>query len=147
MDLHIFNPSHDEALAAHSPYYCPTGIARRLQTEWGCMPALWARPGDAVWLADGAEVPSQAKWCEGVAFVRQSDLLKPAFWNKVERISPWGWDEVLRQQLRRCGAPESLLPSAIELDHWRTMSSRRTTSLLLPRLRMALAEARCSLLS
>ena len=141
MILHVFNPSHDEALAAHSPYHYPSTIARRLQAEWGALPALWASPGDAVWLSDEAEKPSEAEWCRGVRFVRRKDLLKPAFWKGVEGIDPWGWDAVLRQQLRRCGAPGSLLPSDSDLDTWRMLSSRHTTSALLPRLRTALAEA------
>ena len=48
MTLHLFNPSHDEALAANFPYYYPSTIARRLQTEWGLLPVLWAQPGDCV---------------------------------------------------------------------------------------------------
>lgn len=140
MTLHIFNPSHDEALAAHSPYHYPSTIARRLQAEWGALPALWALPGDAVWLSDGVEAPLQAEWCKGVSFVHKADLLKPSFWKTVDDIDPWGWDAVLRQQLRRCGAPERLLPTDGDLDLWRMLSSRYTTSALLPRLRSALAE-------
>ena len=44
--LHIFNPSHDEALAAHSPYYYPSKIARHLANEWGALPMLWALEND-----------------------------------------------------------------------------------------------------
>lgn len=143
MILHVFNPSHDEALAARSPYHYPSTIARRLQAEWGALPALWASPGDAVWMPDEAEVPLESEWCRGVRFVHRKDLLKSSFWKAVEGIDPWGWDAVLRQQLRRCGAPEVLLPTDEDLEVWRMLSSRHTTSALLPRLRSALAEAGC----
>ena len=48
--LHVFNPSHDEALAAGTPYYYPSVIARKLASAWALLPALWANKGDVVWV-------------------------------------------------------------------------------------------------
>lgn len=139
--LHLFNPSHDEALGADSPYYYPTTIARRLQAEWGALPALWAEAGDWVWLPDEAEEPRHGAWCTGVEFVRKRQLARPSFWREVEQIAPWGWDAVVRQQLRRMGAPEALLPSDEALQRVRQLSSRLTTERLLPLLRQRLEAA------
>lgn len=142
--LHVFNPSHDEALAAASPYYYPTVIARRLRCEWGALPALWAREGDAVWVESDADVPEAGRWCAGVEFVSKRQMVRPSFWKGVERIMPWGWDAVVAQQLRRLGAPEHLLPTAEAIAHTRRLSSRATTTLLLPHLRKALDESGCT---
>ncbi len=137
MILHIFNPSHDEALAANSPYYYPANVARRLQQEQGALPALWAGEGNAVLLCEESDVPHSGTWCKGVRFVKPREL-KPAFWQEVESIQPWGWDPLVRHQLQRAGAPEHLLPTDSELATIRDLSSRHTTATLLPRLRKRL---------
>lgn len=137
MILHIFNPSHDEALAANYPYYYPSTIARQLSADWGALPALWAESGDYVWLPDGCSDDANAlegQWCEGIRFVSRRELT-PKLWNEVTKIEPWGWDLLLRHQLRRAGAPESLLPTDASLARLRTLSSRATTSQLLHRMR------------
>ncbi len=143
MILHLFNPSHDEALAANSPYYYPATVARRLQNEQGALPALWAGEGHAVLLGEESEKPLEGAWCKGVRFVKPREL-KPAFWQEVESIRPWGWDPLVRHQLHRAGAPEQLLPSDDQLATIRHLSSRHTTAALLPRLREKLL-AQCGL--
>lgn len=143
MILHLFNPSHDEALAANSPYYYPANVARRLQCEQGALPALWAGEGNAVLLSEESDVPHIGDWCKGVRFVKPREL-KPSFWQEVERICPWGWDPLVRHQLHRAGAPERLMPTDGQLADIRSLSSRHTTTALLPRLRERLA-AQCGL--
>ena len=139
--LHIFNPSHDEALAANSPHYYPSGIARKLAAEWGTLPAVWAAADDAVWLPDEAALPADVPslWRDKVRFVYRGDM-NTAFWQSIDRIEPWGWDRLACQQLRKAGAPDSLLPTEIELDVYRTLSSRRTTTAVQPLLRKALSD-------
>lgn len=139
MKLHVFNPSHDEALAAGYPYYYPTTIARQLADEWGALPGLWADAGDAVWLTDAAAVPAEVAWCRDVRFVRKRQL-SPAFWSQVQEIDTWGWDLLVRHQLRRAGAPEHLLPTDQALASVRDLSSRRLTAAVLPQLRRALQQ-------
>lgn len=141
MRLHIFNPSHDEALSADSAYYYPTAAARTLERTLAALPAVMAETGDCVYLPQGAvgitDTSSSAEgaaWRRGVCLVR-NDSLTPAFWDKVTEIAPWGWDKLLRHCLRRTGCPERLLPSDAQLAETRRLSSRETAVLLLPRLR------------
>ncbi len=134
--LHIFNPSHDEALAAHSPYYYPSKIARHLANEWGALPMLWASENDYILLPDEAVKPEEAE-SNAVHFIRPSDL-NAQLWNSIHSIQPWGWDALLVHQLRKVGAPNSLLPTEVQLDTIRQLSSRNSTTLLLPQLRAAL---------
>ena len=109
MVLHIFNPSHDEALAAHTAHYCPSRPARRLAHALAELPRLWAAAGDVCLHlpesggTEGVEIPD---------------------WAAVERIEPWGWDRHLVGLLRRLGAPERLLPDDERLCALRRMSSR-----------------------
>lgn len=134
--LHIFNPSHDEALAAHSPYYYPSKIARHLANEWGALPMLWASENDYILLPNEAVKPEEAE-TNAVHFLRPSGL-NAQLWNSIHHIQPWGWDALLVHQLRKMGAPESLLPTELQLETIRQLSSRNSTTLLLPQLRAAL---------
>ena len=132
--LHVFNPSHDEALAAGTPYYYPSVIARKLASAWALLPALWANNGDVVWVPDDVSTSSIPDWAQHVTLVHQSDL-KKAFWETVHEIAPWGWDALVRQQLNKAGAPQTLLPNDEALANVRQLSSRNTTALVLPKLR------------
>lgn len=109
MTLHIFNPSHDEALAAHTDHYCPTRAARRLAHHLSDLPKLWAAEGDAC-----LQLPESGS-LEGVA--------RPD-WSRVAALSPWGWDRHIVGILRRLGAPEHLLPTDERICTLRMLSSR-----------------------
>lgn len=74
--LHVFNPSHDEALAAGTPYYYPSVIARKLASAWALLPALWANNGDVVWVPDDVSTSSIPDWAQHVKLVHQSDFKK-----------------------------------------------------------------------
>lgn len=135
MTLHLFNPSHDEALAANYPYYYPSNMARRLQAELGALPVLWAAEGDAVLVDDAApaQTESPAHCFPGVRFVTARQM-NADFWSAVDRIDPWGWDLLVRHRLRKLGAPEELLPDDAQLARIRQLSSRETTAEVLPAL-------------
>lgn len=133
MRLLLFNPSHDEALAANYPFYYPSTTARDLARRWALLPALWASRADCVLLPRGAEVSVPTDWCKDVRFVCEQELTS-AFWREVTSIEPWGWDVLLRHRLRQFGAPERLLPTDAALERLRNLSSRRTTTQLLPSL-------------
>lgn len=131
--LHVFNPWHDEALASFDAYYYPTVPARQLARAWGALPSLWAEAGDVVWLTDEAAplppfAPEGLRWVRGKRWPR-------GLWQGVERVEPWGWDPLLRQRLRKLGAPEALLPSDNHLQTLRRLSSRATGVQVLQALR------------
>lgn len=111
--LHVFNPSHDEALAAHSPHYSPSAAARLLACNLAELPRIWANPDDECLLLPPSGSVQQA--------VRPN-------WEAVERIAPWGWDLHIVDVLRRLGAPERLLPTSEQLELWRGLSSRVNVS-------------------
>lgn len=113
MRLLVFNPWHEEALAANSPYYTPTLAAQRQERRYdACGTLPWAEAGDCVW-RPGVEVD----------------------WSQVESIEPWGWDLLLRARLRKAGAPEHLLPTDARLEAIRRLSSRATAVRVLAQLR------------
>lgn len=134
--LHIFNPDHDEALAAGTPFYTPTRAARAMAQKGARWPHLWSDAGDYVLLPD-AEVQEFSWKIAKDVFPKD---LTPALWERVGRIDPWGWDAALCRRLRLRGAPERLLPDAQRLEAIRQLSSRATSVRLLRLLRQALPE-------
>ena len=133
MVLHIFNPSHDEALGFGSPYYVPTKAAMLLARERCTLPELWAKPGDAILLTDDRERPVAHVTDAPFLYIYKRELT-PKLIRQITRIEPWGWNAYLRHTLRRAGIPDALLPTDEELEHRRRLSSRETAVALLHRL-------------
>lgn len=134
MTLHIFNPEHDLALASGLSRFTAPHAGRALRHDLGYLAALFASAGDAV-LVDNAE--------EAICHCRRRRAFSGQFVEHgqlsqlpLTRVVPWGWDAALVDQLRRCGLPETLLPSAERLDDIRLLSHRRTAAALLPELRV-----------
>ena len=123
--LHIFNPSHDEALAANSPYYYPAKAARTLATDLAVLPAWWAEEGDWILLPNETPLPPDDLSGRGVRFIHLNELKKLKD-KQVEGIQPWGWDPLLVHQLTKAGADLALLPDVRQLEVVRELSSRRS---------------------
>lgn len=136
--LHVFNASHDEALASGSPYYYPSRTARTFEADLAALPAWWAAEGDAVLVAP--DTPWPAALPAGVRPVTAAQL-RAGGWDGVARIEPWGWDALLVHRLRRIGAPAGLLPAPERLEAVRRLSSRALAVGLLPQLRAELPES------
>ncbi|MBR4552751.1 MAG: hypothetical protein IKO20_03405 [Bacteroidaceae bacterium] len=111
MKLHIFNPGHDDALAAGTPYYTHARVARKIEDSLWQLPRLWAEENDVV--------------------IKLHALKDFHEWDKVKAIEPWGWDAALVHQLEKAGAPSHLLPDATTLHAIRTFSNRQTAVKLL----------------
>ena len=137
--LHIFNPEHDIALASNLANFTAPHAGRLLAEDLGFLPALWAAPGDAVWVGDADYARKAFR-----RFLRSSHLkIEEPHWvtrrtlatTALERIDPWGWDAALRCQLLRYGAETALLQGLEALDEIRLLSHRQTARRLLPQLR------------
>lgn len=126
MRLFVFNPWHDEALAADTPYYTPTKAARLIEE----------RERDVMrrWMADD-DILLRSWKASPLSGGREGD-----FWDSIESIEPWGWDKLLRHRLRQMGAPERLLPNDKYLNRLRELSSRATSCELLRRIRSKVPE-------
>lgn len=124
MIIHVFNPSHDEALAIDRAQYCPSAAARRTGATFWDVAKHWAAPADFI-----LRLPADGS-LRGAVFCRVADGAVCAAerfdWTPVEAIEPWGWDRHIVGVLRKLGAPEALLPSDERLDALRRLSSRET---------------------
>ncbi len=147
--LHIFNPSHDEALAAGISSYTPSKAAQRQAALLGALPAAWAEVGDVVVLPRGLEpTPAQRRvgaiaWSElaghlpVAAGIGSTATEASTAKSGISGVTPWGWDAAIAEELRRAGVPPQFLPAKEQLADIRALSSRRTAVGILDELRHA----------
>lgn len=122
MNLHIFNPEHDIALAANLSNFTSPHAGRQLRHDLGFLPAIWAEEGDVV-LVENVEDARRdfAKVMHRPfdGFVDKSQLRKLG----ITRVDPWGWDLALRSFLLRYGV--EAVPSEEEIGVIRDLSHRK----------------------
>jgi len=138
MILHLFNPEHEIALAAHLAHFTPPHAARQLKADLCWLPALWADENDAV-LVENADYArkSCARRCKQLGrkmpqFVERNQLLQLP----ITQVDTWGWDAAVATDLQRWGVAADVLPDAARLERYRLLAHRRTSAQLLPSLRV-----------
>lgn len=140
MTLHIFNPDHDLALAAHIANFTAPHAGRQLRADLGYLPALWARNGDVILVDDKDTAINGYRKLKlnhrpDIVFLEYTDL-RELFSQPVKpKIEPWGWNLALRDKLKRAGVGESSLPSTEQLEVIRNLSNRSHAVKLLDELK------------
>ncbi|MBO4985802.1 MAG: hypothetical protein J6C87_09250 [Bacteroides sp.] len=135
MELYIFNPDADMALANNTENYMPPVAAKQMATDLAMLPMWYAKPGGKVLApsAYNADFLQQMKQL----FPLQVDLLTEpelAEADATYSFQPWGWNLALRRRLLKTGLPENQLPSPEALDAYRTLAGRDTSIRLLQKL-------------
>lgn len=125
MDLYVFNPDADLALADGGANYIPPASARQMARDLALLPVWYAPPGSGV-LAPSAYNDvflGQVKARLGmeVRLLTEPELREVA----VERVVPWGWNAAVRRRLLQGGVCDDLLPAADVLARGRRLASRR----------------------
>lgn len=143
MNLHIFNPEHDIALAYDKHHIMVPHIAQELRMNLGFLPAFWAKDGDFVLVDDikfALKMSASFKCLmRDVLFVSRDDLKSLS----IDRVMPWGWDKRIVSELSESGVGEWLLPSEEDLSCIRNLSGREHTSVLLSMLREGIESETC----
>lgn len=143
MNLHIFNPEHDIALACDKAHVTIPHAAQELRMNLGYLPALWAENGDFV-LVDDIKYAIKAsaqfkKLVNDVIFVNKADLSSLP----IDKVVPWGWDKRVRAELIDNGVDKSMLPTDEELLAIRELSGRSLTVDVLGCLRSGIEKVTC----
>lgn len=135
MNIHIFNPEHDLALAADNVFWTAPHAGRQLRADLGWLPLLWAEEGDVVVVDDVTAAENVYRKMKNatrdIRFVTLSDLNQLS----IDNVEVWGWDKSIVHQLERYGVERSLMPSPEMLDAQRAFSDRATGARLLQALR------------
>ena len=130
MTLHVFNPEHDLALAAHLANYTAPHAGRQLRADLGYIPALWAAETDVVLVENVEDAERRFRILVRRPFnrfVTKEQLSKL----ELTRVEVWGWDLAIRAFLMRYGVSSQLLPSVTQIDTIRQLSHRREAMHLL----------------
>ena len=131
MKLHIFNPEHDLALAANLKLFTAPHAGRQLRTDLSFIPALWAEEGDFVLVDDIDDARDKvrhlgSRYVDKVEFITRLQLQKVfADTFLIDSVHPWGWDSALREELKRMGCPDIMLPTDENIQRIRALSSRQ----------------------
>lgn len=143
MDLHIFNPEHDMALACNRKRFTPPHVAQELRMNLGWIPSLWAADGDAVLVDDVDFAFKAASGFKGkkskVHFVCCADIGGMM----IDAVSPWGWDSAVKTRLIDAGVPSDIMPSDNIMEQIRLLSCRIQTRPVLSVLREGLEKVTC----
>ncbi len=129
--MYIFNPEHDLALGNFGANYTPPESAVKLASDLALLPVWYAPDGELI-VAGGAANADYLRTLQSILPIR-SEVIPfteiPSF--APERIIPWGWNPLLRQQLIKAGVSRDLLPSMEELARLREYSGRQHAARLL----------------
>ena len=133
MTLHVFNPEHDLALAAHLANYTAPHAGRQLRADLGYIPALWAAETDVVLVENVADAERRFRILVRRPFnrfVTKEQLAQLA----LTRVEVWGWDLAIRAFLMRHGVSSQLMPTVTQIDTIRQLSHRQEALHLLAQL-------------
>ncbi len=115
MELLVFNPEHDYALADNQPQYVTLRSAA--QFAYDCAPFIR-------YLTEDEAVVLDAYRPFGKEFQKNFAPMENA--ERITKVTPWGWDAAVVYQLRRIGIPEKLLPTDGQLSKLRELAHRKT---------------------
>lgn len=125
MQIYLFNPDNDLALASDSPYFQPPARIRRMMDELACLPFWYAEPDNAILVPYGMGERMEQMYPHIASMQQMRWVERP-----VEGVyCPWGWNRALLHQLNRQGV--SGLPSVEWIRTIRLASSRETARELL----------------
>ena len=127
VDVYLFNPEHDLALAHGAHNYTAPPFARQLRHDLRLLPSWMATAGSCIAIPDDCPIEEDRRWLTDhhleiipVPISKIADL-GPC------HLHPWGWDATVRHQLLQAGVSPDYLPTDEQLDWIRRLSHRRMT--------------------
>lgn len=127
MQIYLFNPDADMALADNRPTYVAPNTVRQMTQDLALLPFWYADKGGVkVNSADEEDFVNQMN----ERFERNIVPVYPKEWHNLPETEwmPWGWTPALCHQLITKGADKGSLPSEESLAEWRAMASREHVS-------------------
>lgn len=115
MELIVFNPEHDYALADNHSHFVALRSAAKF--AYDCAPFMRYLSGDEQVVLDAYEP-------FGKDFRKKFQPLPES--QRITKVVPWGWDAAVVYQLQRVGVDERLLPSEERLRQLRELAHRKT---------------------
>ena len=124
MDLYLFNPETDLALASHGANYTASEKIRQMAHDLAVLPLWYAPQGSGIWVPDEESAHFVEKLCSQLGTFFFTVRKKNVHSEEIKKVQPWGWDKAVRNRLLRMGISAEILPSDLQLDEHRWLSSR-----------------------
>lgn len=123
MNLHLFNPDHDLALAHGTNHYMSPSSAVRFSEDVAALPAWLLDEGFVLTpkLPDATFQELCSVLGHNAHFVQPKDLTEL----DIQNVQPWGWNDNITKWLKKNGLHESVLPTGEMLSTIRELSHRR----------------------
>lgn len=126
VNLYIFNPENDLALAFGGINYTPPPAAQHIARELALLPLWYAREGEETTICTPDPVPDDfRRSLEPLGLSVSTVAFKQIGELPIDRIEVWGWNLALAHRLRQAGIDERLLPSPRQCDLLRQLAHRR----------------------
>jgi hypothetical protein len=128
MELYLFNPETDLALATDGASYTASEKVRQMAHDLAALPLWYAPSGSAILVPDEecAQFVTSISSQLGKYFFLVREKKIPN--EEIKKVCPWGWNRALRNKLLRMGLRSDILPSEKTLEYWRRLSSRTTAT-------------------
>lgn len=138
MNIYIFNPETDYALALGRKNYSPPSSIVELRKSMALFPATFASPRDSILILDDLsdqQLQASDHYAtaadKGIGIIRLNEISFYLSENNSGsdnvKFLPWGWNHTLRRTLLNAGVNSIFLKSEEETDKIRELSHRRTT--------------------
>jgi len=135
LNIHIFNPETDYALAVGKSAYNPPAKIISFRREMAFFPAVYADDKDWILTFDNIH-PSSEKGLRYMDMAKRRNLRTTTIKNVAKdltgiphsdiRIIPWGWNHSLVDTLVKAGIDRQSLKTDEEINMLRQLSHRRT---------------------
>lgn len=125
MNLHLFNPENDSALAFGRAGYTPPSAAWQMHLSGEALPLWYGLSGDRFY-----SYGINDRWLGGVRSDMGVDIdvaSAAEISSGVYAACPWGWSMYARSLFADAGFPSVYLPSDGQLGLWRRLSGRQLT--------------------
>ena len=126
VNLYLFNPENDLAIAFGGENYTPPPAAQLIGRELALLPLWYADYNAPIYVVSPDEAPID--FLHAIAPLGlQVHTVAPRQIDSamVKQVNVWGWNRDLAKRLRLAGIDSSLLPSAQQCDTLRRLSHRR----------------------
>jgi len=134
LEVYLFNPDNDLALANGDENYMPPLSARKMADDLSLLPAWYASPGALVMSNENVD----EAWIQqikdtfnlSIQVVREDEV---ASFSSL-KLCPWGWNATLIKHVRALGFSDDCLPDKEQMEAVRELSHRSLAVSLLKEL-------------
>ena len=124
MNLYIFNPDTELALANNTENYMPSARVRKMEQDLEILPMWYSEKKSNILVSSRPEEKFVTKVYELFDIEANFIPLETPIPSEYIELYPWGWNPTLRKQLINRGIPKKYLPTTEFLSEYRALSGR-----------------------